>query len=70
LEADSIVTFTKENGALFQRVAGQEKFPVYASSPNTFFLKVVDAEYVFDKPEADGKVRTATLHQNGRSFPL
>jgi CubicO group peptidase (beta-lactamase class C family) len=70
LQPGSIITFTKENGVLFQQVAGQEKFPVYPSSPNTFFLKIVDAEYVFDRPEADGKVRTATLHQNGRSFPL
>jgi CubicO group peptidase (beta-lactamase class C family) len=69
-EPGFVVTFTKENGAVFQQVTGQEKLPVYASSPNTFFLKVVDAEYVFDKPEADGKVRTATLHQNGHSFRL
>lgn len=55
---------------LFQQATGQGKFPVYPSSPNTFFLKVTDAEYVFDKPEADCKVHTATLHQNGRSFPL
>jgi CubicO group peptidase (beta-lactamase class C family) len=70
LDPDSVVTFSKENGSLFQQATGQEKLPLYASSPTTFFLKAVDAEYVFEKPEADGKVQTATLHQDGRSLPL
>jgi CubicO group peptidase (beta-lactamase class C family) len=69
-EPGIVITFTKEDGVLFQQATGQPKFPVYPSSPNTFFLKVVDAEYVFNKVDADGKVHAATLHQNGRSYPL
>jgi CubicO group peptidase (beta-lactamase class C family) len=70
LEPDFVISFTEENGALFQHATGQEKLPLYASSPTTFFLKVADAEYVFDKPQADGKVHSATLHRDGSSFPL
>jgi CubicO group peptidase (beta-lactamase class C family) len=70
LEPGFVITFTKENGMLFQQATGQSKFPIFPSSANSFFLKVVDGEYVFDKAGADGKVHTAALHQNGRIFPL
>jgi CubicO group peptidase (beta-lactamase class C family) len=70
LKPGSVITFSEENDALFEQTMGQGKTAIYPSSPNTFFLKAVDAEYVFDKPGADGKVHIAVLHQNGRSVPL
>jgi CubicO group peptidase (beta-lactamase class C family) len=70
LEPGFIISFTRENGVLFQQATGQAKFALYPSSPNTFFLKVADAEYVFGEVAADGKIHDATLHQNGHSYPL
>jgi len=45
---------------------GQSEFPVYASAPDEFFYKVVDAQLTFERG-ADGKVTAVVLHQNGRN---
>ncbi len=44
----------------------QPKFPLFAESQTSFFLKVVDAQLDFSK-DASGKVTGVTLHQNGMS---
>ena len=66
LSPDFIIAFTKEGGKLMTQASGQPKFPVFASSERTFFLKVVDAQFTFDAPSGNGIVMSGTLHQNGR----
>jgi CubicO group peptidase (beta-lactamase class C family) len=70
LESGGFVTFTEENGALFAQVAGQDKFPYYPSSANTFFAKAFEAEFVFGPDGPDGQVHSVTLHQDGHDFVL
>lgn len=56
------IAVTREAARLFVQATGQPRFPIYAESDSTFFLKVVDAQVTFSK---DGLV----LHQNGRDLP-
>ena len=56
------IAVTREKTRLFVQATGQPRFPIYAESDSTFFLKVVDAQVTFSK---DGLV----LHQNGRDLP-
>ena len=46
------------------QATGQPKLDLYAGSENLFFLKVVDAQIVFNR-DADGHVDSLTLHQGG-----
>jgi CubicO group peptidase (beta-lactamase class C family) len=56
---------TLEGNQLRTQLTGQPKFPMFAESPNSFFLKVVEAEVRFEK-DASGKVTQLTIHQGGR----
>lgn len=62
------ITVTKEGAQLFLQATGQQKFQVFASAENEFFLKVVQASVTFNK-DANGKVESMTLHQNGQHVP-
>jgi CubicO group peptidase (beta-lactamase class C family) len=42
-----VMTITKEKDGLFAQVSGQNKFPIFQSSPGHFFWKVVEATVVF-----------------------
>ena len=46
------------------QLTGQAAFPIFASSKDKFFYKVVDARLDFER-DAGGKVVVAVLHQNG-----
>jgi CubicO group peptidase (beta-lactamase class C family) len=59
------VDITLDGKQLETQLTGQPKFPLFAESPTSFFLKVVDAEVRFDK-DASGKVTQLTIHQGGR----
>ena len=63
-----VLTVTVEGGGLAVQATGQSKFPVYASAPDEFFYKVVDARISFQR-DAAGKVTGLVLHQNGRDLP-
>ena len=69
LAPDFVITFTHEGGQLMAQATGQGKFPVFLAHDRTFFSKVVDAQFTFDAPGADGVVAAGTLHQNGRDMP-
>jgi len=56
------VAVTREAARLFVQATGQPRFPIYAESDSTFFLRVVDAQITFSPT---GLV----LHQNGRDLP-
>lgn len=60
------IEITREDNQLFLQATGQPKFPVYPSAEDTFFLKVVEANVVFNKDD-NGKVESLTLNQNGQS---
>lgn len=59
------LVMTKENNQLMTQATGQPKFPLFAESATTFFLKVVDASVTFVVDPASGKVTGLVLHQNG-----
>jgi len=61
------IEITKKESQLFLQATNQPRFQVYPSSENEFFLKVVKASITFNKDEA-GKVKSLTLHQNGRDI--
>ncbi len=58
---------TSEGGQLYVQATGQPRVPVFASAPDEFFFKVVDAQLSFLRA-SDGSVRSVTLHQNGRDL--
>jgi len=59
------VDITLDGSQLQTQMTGQPKFPLFAESPASFFLKVVEAQVRFDK-DASGQVNQLTIHQNGR----
>jgi CubicO group peptidase (beta-lactamase class C family) len=56
------ITITREGAHLFLQATAQPRFPVFAESDSTFFLKVVDAQVTFRPDEM-------VLHQNGQDVP-
>jgi hypothetical protein len=42
-----VMTVTKESDGLYAQVSGQNKFPIFQSSPGHFFWKVVEATVAF-----------------------
>jgi len=61
------IAVTNEGGRLFCQATGQQRFEVFASTPNRFFLKVVTADIEF-YPETDGKVNKLVLFQGGQEM--
>ena len=62
------ITIRREGTGLSLQATGQEKLQLFAESPTQFFLKIVDAQVVFEK-DASGKVTRLVLHQGGRAMP-
>lgn len=65
LSSERDVDITLSGDQLQTQITGQPKFPMFAESPASFFLKVVDAEITFSKDSA-GHVDQLTVHQGGR----
>ncbi|WP_332735533.1 serine hydrolase [Flavihumibacter sp.] len=61
------ITVTSEGDRLFAQATNQPRFEVFAESPDTFFLKVVEAKIQFLK-SGDGKVNALLLHQGGQKM--
>ena len=57
-------TITLDGDRLATQLTGQQKFPLYALSPTSFFLKAVEAQLDF-RMDASGKVTSLVQHQNG-----
>jgi D-alanyl-D-alanine-carboxypeptidase/D-alanyl-D-alanine-endopeptidase len=49
------------------QLTGQSAFPIFASSKDEFFYKVVDAQLTFER-DGGAKVVAVVLHQNGRDM--
>lgn len=66
LENGSAITFVKEHGHLVGWTAGDDKMPFYAASEREFFAKLVNAQFTFDPPGADGVIQGGTWRRNAR----
>jgi len=53
------IAITRDENHLYAQATGQPRFEIFASKPNEFFLKVVDAQITFEEG-------SLTLHQGGR----
>ena len=63
----AVITVTAEGERLFAQLTGQPRFEIFPSAPDAFFLKVVDAQMVFQRNEQRAVV--AVQHsQGGSSF--
>ena len=58
-------TITLDGDHLVTQITGQQKYPLFALSPTSFFLKAVEAQLEF-RMDASGEVTSLVQHQNGR----
>ena len=68
LSLTSVMEITQEADQLYLQLTGQPRFKLFASEENKFFLRVVEAEVVFER-DADGTCDKLVLHQNGLKLP-
>jgi CubicO group peptidase (beta-lactamase class C family) len=69
LQPGVTMTITMDGDQLQSQLTGQPKVAIYPEADGRFFLKVVEAELVFEKDPA-GKVTGVVLHQNGQQMHL
>lgn len=62
-----LVTLTRQGDRLMGEAVGETKFELFPESETKFFLKIVDAQIVFQKDE-QGQVNTFTLFQGGQEM--
>jgi len=62
------IVISAEAGQLMGQATGQPKLELFAESETDFFLKVVDAQMIFDL-DASGKITGLTLLQGGQKLP-
>jgi CubicO group peptidase (beta-lactamase class C family) len=62
------IVISNEAGHLMAQATGQPKVELFAESETNFFLKVVDAQIIFDL-DASGKPMALTLFQGGQKLP-
>jgi CubicO group peptidase (beta-lactamase class C family) len=62
-----LVTLTRQGDRLMGKAGGETKFELFPESETKFFLKIVDAQIVFQKNE-QGQVNTFTLFQGGEEM--
>lgn len=67
LDPAFIITVTKEGQQMKAQATGQPQFDIFPKSENEFYLKVVEAQLVFNKND-EGKVESVTLFQGGREM--
>jgi D-alanyl-D-alanine-carboxypeptidase/D-alanyl-D-alanine-endopeptidase len=68
LTPQAVIAITLEDGHLYAQLTGQGRFEVLPETQTRVFWKVVDAQLDF-VVGADGKARSAILHQNGHNAP-
>jgi CubicO group peptidase (beta-lactamase class C family) len=68
LAPGAIMTISRDGDQMFGQLTGQPKLQIFPENEKKFFLKVVDAQLIFDT-DAQGKATQVTLHQNGRDQP-
>lgn len=68
LAPTATLTVKLENGKLTAQMTGQGALELFAEKPDTFFLRVVDAQITFTR-DAAGAIDGLILHQGGRDMP-
>lgn len=68
LQKDFIFTVNEEGGKLFVQATGQPKTEIFPLSEIKFYVKVVDAQFEFNKDEK-GVVTGLILFQGGQKMP-
>lgn len=68
LQAGFVITISKDGSQLSGQATGQPKADIFPKSDTEFYLKVVEAQIVFNK-NADGEVDSLTLIQGGQEMP-
>ena len=63
-----VIAVRRDGDHLFAQATGQPAAELFADSPTTFFLRVVDAQIEF-QTDASGAVTGLVLVQNGRRLP-
>jgi len=63
-----VITVTRNGDHLFAQATGQPNFEIFAEDDHDFFYKVVDAQITFEV-DANGRVTSLVLHQNGANVP-
>jgi CubicO group peptidase (beta-lactamase class C family) len=66
LQPNFVITISRSEDRLFLQATGQPKFEVFSSDQNKFYLKVVEANIVFNSDES-GEIISLTLNQGGQS---
>lgn len=61
-----VMTIRRDGERMIGQLTGQPSVEIFAESPTTFFLKVVDAQLTFTV-DAEGRGTAVTLHQNGQN---
>lgn len=61
------IKISLDKDQLFAQLTGQNAFPIFAESEMVFFLKVVDAQFQFEKNE-NGEISNLFLLQNGNKI--
>ncbi len=59
------IDVTLADGQLSIQLTGQSDFAIYPSAKDRFFLKLVEAQIVFER-DTSGKVQALVLHQDGQ----
>ncbi len=67
LQPGFLIEVTTEDDRIFAQATGQQRFEIFAESPETFFLKVVPAKVIFNK-DSNGKIESLTLFQGGQEI--
>jgi CubicO group peptidase (beta-lactamase class C family) len=67
LASDFDLVVTREGEHLYGQATGQPRHELFATSPEEFFLKEVDAALTFHRGP-DGKATEVVLHQGGKDF--
>lgn len=62
------ITVIREGDQAFAQATGQPRFPIFADSDSTFYLRVVEARLTFRR-DSTGRVGGLVLHQGGRDLP-
>lgn len=68
LNPSLVIEITTTGNQLFGKPTGQNVAELFAEGKDKFYLKVVEAEVIFDRNEKD-EVVSLTLHQGGQKMP-
>jgi hypothetical protein len=67
LDANFVLTVTREGDQLFVQGSGQPKVAVFPEGERDYFLKVADAQVTF-VTNGDGRASELILHQGGNDI--